>query len=295
MNFFKKIYSVTKNLILSVGVKKPKVMNSFDTIDYILKNNVSIGRYGDGEMDLIRGNGINFQKYNPALSKKLAEVKTTDNFLTCIPNIFEKKYFNRKDLKKPEYTFWIKNKLMHGFMWKKTFNKMICGDAFISRFYIRYTDKSKVEEYIHLFEKLWNKRNLIIVEGENSKIGCENNLLKNANSIRRIICPSLDAFDYYEEIISQVKTNYNDGDLVLIALGPTATVLAYDLSKEGIQALDLGHFDIEYEWFLAKTEERIPVKNKHVNECATMGNNESNDLEYKNQIIVNLMEQKRLK
>ena len=293
MNFFKKIYSVSKNFILSIGVKRPKVMDSEQTVNYILNNNVSIGRYGDGEMDLIRGKDINFQKANPEISRKLSEVKTNDSFLVCIPNVFNKKYFNRKDLMEAEYKFWVKNKLMHGFVWKKTFNNMLCGDAFISRFYIRYKDKSKVDKYIELFKKLWNGRDLIIVEGENSKIGCENDLLSNANSIRRIICPSTNAFDYYEQIMQQVKANYNNGDLVLIALGPTATVMAYDLSKEGIQSLDLGHFDIEYEWFLAKTDKRIPVKNKHVNECSTMGNNQSDDEEYKKQIIVNLIKKSR--
>ena len=70
-----------------------------------------------------------------------------------------------------------------------------------------------------------------------------------------------------------------------MALGPTATALAYDLSRFNIQALDLGHFDIEYEWFLAKADKKIPVKNKHVNECQTSGTSETSDNTYKNQII----------
>ena len=36
---------------------------------------------------------------------------------------------------------------------------------------------------------------------------------------------------------------------VLIALGQTATVLAYDLSEAGLQAIDPGHVDVEYEWY----------------------------------------------
>ena len=37
--------------------------------------------------------------------------------------------------------------------------------------------------------------------------------------------------------------------LFILALGPMATVLAYDLARLGYRALDLGHIDIEYEWF----------------------------------------------
>jgi hypothetical protein len=35
--------------------------------------------------------------------------------------------------------------------------------------------------------------------------------------------------------------------LILIALGPTATVLAYDLAKKGYQAIDIGHLPSCYE------------------------------------------------
>lgn len=35
----------------------------------------------------------------------------------------------------------------------------------------------------------------------------------------------------------------------MISLGPTATVLAYDLFKAGYQAIDFGHVDVEYEWW----------------------------------------------
>ena len=37
--------------------------------------------------------------------------------------------------------------------------------------------------------------------------------------------------------------------LILLALGPTATVMAYNLAQKGYQAIDIGHIDIEYEWY----------------------------------------------
>ena len=54
--------------------------------------------------------------------------------------------------------------------------------------------------------------------------------------------------------------------LVLLALGPTSTVLAYDLCKLWYQAIDDGHIDIEYEWFLRKVTKKIKIRNKYVNE-----------------------------
>ena len=55
---------------------------------------------------------------------------------------------------------------------------------------------------------------------------------------------------------------------MLIALGPTATVLAYDLSQKGIQALDVGHIDIEYEWYLRKDRTHQKIENKFVSEAS---------------------------
>ena len=37
--------------------------------------------------------------------------------------------------------------------------------------------------------------------------------------------------------------------LILLMLGPTAKVLGFQLSREGYQAIDIGHIDSEYEWY----------------------------------------------
>jgi len=66
----------------------------------------------------------------------------------------------------------------------------------------------------------------------------------------------------------------------------TATVLAYDLAKLGYWAIDLGHLDLEYEWFLSGRGDRFAVKGKFTNEVAD-GNRvaECQDPKYLSQII----------
>ena len=51
--------------------------------------------------------------------------------------------------------------------------------------------------------------------------------------------------------------------LVLLSLGPCATVLAYDLSKKGYQALDIGHLPNSY---LEATGERKKPEEKNAEE-----------------------------
>ena len=50
-------------------------------------------------------------------------------------------------------------------------------------------------------------------------------------------------------------------------MGPTATILCYDLAKAGFWAVDIGHIDIEYMWFLRKATEKTPIPGRHVNEA----------------------------
>lgn len=73
--------------------------------------------------------------------------------------------------------------------------------------------------------------------------------------------------------------------MVLIALGPTASVLAYDLNESNIQAVDIGHIDIEYEWFLKGCTKKEKIYGKYTNEYYHTNVESINDLLYKDQII----------
>ncbi len=52
------------------------IMNSDKTIDFIIKNEVSVSRFGEGELELIlqEGHDLGFQKHDSELSKRLEEV-----------------------------------------------------------------------------------------------------------------------------------------------------------------------------------------------------------------------------
>ena len=138
-------------------------------------------------------------------------------------------------------------------------------------------------------KKIWENKDILIIEGEFSRLGIGNNLFDNTNSIKRIICPALNSFKVYDKII-KIVTNLKEKRLILIALGPTATILAYDLFKLGYQAIDIGHVDIEYEWFLRKAKVQIQIKNKYVNEAGGIKHFTTvNDKKYYRQIISKIL------
>ena len=110
----------------------------------------------------------------------------------------------------------------------------------ISKFYISLRDKTKNIENIQKLKKIWDERDVIFVEGETEKFGAGNDLLNNTKSIKRIICPSSHSFRLYNKILEDIL-KFNKNYLILISLGPAATVLSFDLCKLEYQAVDIGH------------------------------------------------------
>ena len=265
----------------------PLVASTEETIDKIIKDKSSVSRYGDGEFLIMEGNGIGFQSYSDQLSNRLKEIIISQqkDHIVCVPDVFND--LNRlNDRAKSYWAYYIS--LNRSRICRLLDMNKYYYDSLMSRFYIDYKDKGKSSVFFKKIKNIWNERDIVIVEGEKSRLGVGNDLFRNSKSIKRIICPSQNAFSKYSEILNEVKKQ-DKTKLILIALGPTATVMAYDLSIIGYQAIDIGHIDIEYEWFLKRAEYKIPIENKYVNE-AVGGDivGDINNLEYKNQIICSI-------
>ena len=110
------------------------------------------------------------------------------------------------------------------------------GSTFISRPYMDLKDKSDSVAHFEKLKKLWDKRDILIVEGENSRSGVGNDLFDNAQSVERIICPSRNAHSKVQSIQEAIEKQA-DGKVVFLMLGPTAKVLAYHLSKKAYKRL----------------------------------------------------------
>ncbi|TCN22203.1 SP_1767 family glycosyltransferase [Mesobacillus foraminis] len=279
---------VIKNKIISKLIKAPSVRTTDETLAKIIKESYSISRFGDGEFALMNGKGILFQPYHPELGRRLKEIikSNQEKHLVCIPNVFFTVEWCTEKAKK-YWTKYLNNNRSD--IYKKLDMKKEYYDALVTRLYIDHKDKSITEKRFKILKQLWENRHIVIVEGDKSRLGIGNDLFVNALSIERILCPSINAFARYDEILKEIK-KHNKNKLILIALGPTATVLSYDLLMMEYQALDIGHIDIEYEWFLKKAMEKVPVKNKYIGEIPNGTNIQGIlDQRYKNEIIAKVM------
>lgn len=266
---FKLLLRLPFTWIQRICYPTPKIMSDMQTLKYIYENKCSIARFGDGELDLMYNIGIKFQKADRKLSKRLREIacyKDYSKALICIPDIFLSKKQLHDKFAADDAKWYCKNLLATRGLWHKSFRNSFYGDANLSRFYVERNDKNRVPAYVNELKKLWEGRDIVFVEGEKSRLGMGNDLFDNAKSIKRILCPSRNAFDKYDAILSTVLSYTTNEDLIICALGPTATVLSYDLSQNDRTALDLGHVDIEYEWFLLGTTRKEGIKGKDVNE-----------------------------
>ena len=281
-----KYFAKAQNVLGKYDIATPE-----ETVEEIVKNHKSIARFGDGEFDMIYGIGMNYQKYDAGLAKRLEEVVLSNDkdILIGLPNVVNLDYCE-------QYTgfateFWPKWINQYKFKLVKLLNRnKKYYSTQITRFYLDYKDKSHTAQYVDKLKQIWNNRDVVIIEGMQSRLGVGNDLFDNMKSIQRIICPSENAFEIYDKIYQEALKIDKD-KLVMLALGPTATVLAYDLAKAGYQAVDIGHVDIEYEWFLRKATTKIKIENKYVTEVKDGRTNiqDVNDEKYQKEIISKIL------
>ncbi len=228
--------------------KKLNILNSYKTVQHILDTNCSVSRFGDGELQMIshyltKGNKDNFhvdtfQDYNEDLGKRLFNILSDDlnGLLLCLPYQLKDSSISKLGAS----LFWEREFLGRQEIFKKCVKGKQLGDTNFTRFYLDRTDIKNYNHYIQLLKNIWDKREVLIIEGEFSRLGVGNDFFANSGSIKRVICPAKNSYNKYNDILNYVQ-QHDKSALILIALGHTATVLAYDLHKLGFQALDIGH------------------------------------------------------
>lgn len=282
--FFDKIYS---------EISKIKVMSIHDTAKKLTESNASIGRFGDGEISWMEGkknNKNDFEVPSTELSNRLREVFNSNeegyligvndsirsiDELTSFPKKYWKMYFLQRY--RTILKFFDKNKQYY--------------NANITRPYIDYNYRKVASDDFEILKKIWMGKNILIVEGDQTKLGANDDLFDGANDIKRIECPCVNAFSSYDEILDKtIEFLENHKDYItLSSLGPTATVLSYDLFMKGYRSIDIGHIDVEYEWYKMGVKEKVNIPYKYINELPDGHSTEEiqND-DYNRQIIYHI-------
>lgn len=237
------------------------IMTIDETLNYIIENKCCVARYGDGEFKLMFDEYIGFQDVDASLKNDLIYVlqNHNSNCLVCLPGAWKHEKLYTKGLNK----YW-KNHLLRR---RKQYYSVcsmgyLYGNSEMTRCYLGIKDKSTVPHYFALNRSIWDNKDVLIVEGDKSRLGVGNDLLDNCKSIKRILCPAINAYEKIDEIYEEIKKFSDKNNPILVALGPTATVLCHKLSLENYFAIDVGNMDKEYEWYkCGATQKQInPIK-----------------------------------
>lgn len=213
----------------------PTVLGERETLDLVLAGR-SLARYGDGEFHLCAGQPAKAQAFAPRLRDRLQMgLATSGDCLIGIPNIRSKT---------PKSVFWQAQA-------PRALRFLVSGREYVSSFITRPDSAPWIHtaDYWGALELLWQDRDVTLVHG--GRHGLTASDLSSATVVHDIVAPERDAWADYDGLLKAIGTPAR----ALLCLGPTATVLAVDLSARGVHAIDLGHVGL----FLRKARRGQPM------------------------------------
>ena len=220
------------------------VLSPEDSLDLALEKK-SFCRIGDGEFNIIIGHRNSFNDPDNKLAKRLIEIcetGSTDNILVCQNNY-------KLSKEHPTYTWFVHHgtRYMQDVLNNVTFPKQKFADAY---FLVRNQDNEGMNKIF----SLWNGKKVLFVCNKKSPI-IEDKLgfFKDVIQKEFLFVPNKNAFASYDEILANIK-KFDKSWKIYLEAGATASVLAWDLAKEGYNAYDMGDF-------YKRTEVRISEAN----------------------------------
>ena len=263
----------------------PTILDDKEAVEKIVREKCSLVRFGDGEFVVMSGkNHRCYQDYNEVLAERLKQILQSDDEKIMIGIA---RNYGDLDIYIEETADGIRNYMtrevreFHDLLLKR--DKVYC-DTYLFKSYFPYRDKENTKKRFDMIKRIWNDRDVVIIEGDKTRTGYDNELMDNVKSLHRILCPTQHAFGSYDDILEAAQQIDKDS-LILVVLGPAAKPLVYDLAKQGYQAIDLGQIDMDYEWYRAGVGLKVPNPRKYVSQLPPAEVLELEDENYAKQII----------
>lgn len=248
----------------------PEFRSDEETLRLIVEEKKSLARFGDGEFAIaFRIFRQRFQRMDDRLAERIWEVMTSESpeklLIAVAKNYGSLDRFSDQAAQSIRMYMTEETRRQHEQIIPSS---RIYSDAYITRPYVMRNDvfTDAPGKRFEALKQIWKNKKVIVVEGAQTRLGVGNDLFEQAKEVRRILAPPTSSFDRYEEIYQECLRWGDSADLFLLAIGPSSGVLAYDLTLQSYQAVDVGHIDLEYEWFLAGKGARVSVPYKYNNE-----------------------------
>ena len=202
----------------------------------LIDGTTSLARFGDGEfLSMLRpGYDLYFQRTTPALSAELRGIWTMQDLdpgslLLGFPDVSKGPYWS---------DVWAN-------AWPDlrpiTRTDLTYGNTHVSR--PRYFHRLG-RRGVDLWRQVWADKSVCVVTGTGSRFEPIEDLFGSAATVSRENAPPIDAYADVDALERRLLDN--PADIILLSLGPTATVLAARLSRHGRRAIDIGHITSSY-------------------------------------------------
>ena len=218
-------HRLTEYLYADIIKHHPPVLSESESIERIVRDKVSVARFGDGEYKLCRNKSLRFQRHSKELAHRLRMILYCD-----VPNFYAAVV---SPLLGGENHKW-KNHFVHNY-----------------RIIVKLNDTPRLNSLVSFVEKpgdidrmksIWhNRKAALITNPQTMRMAESCGFFTNASALNFISVPNTETFSRYPSLLKEAKRQPDD-TLFLLACGPTATVLAYNLHIAGYQAVDIGGF-----------------------------------------------------
>lgn len=253
------VYLLYKNDVLKSHIR---VQSIDETIDELLRTEKSLVRFGDGEVTMMVGKNLKLENFQPELAQSMIRIikYEHENLIVAMNDVFGSLEMYQKKSRQ----FWKDYLLVRRRNYERLCNAdRVYGNAFVSRCYNMYQDKSQCKHQFEKIRQIWADKDIVVIEGTATHNGVGNNLFDTARSVERILGPAKNAYLKIGEIYDAC-IQYPKDRLILVSLGAAAKPLVEKLFLQGYRVLDIGNMDKEYEWYLAKATDKIPISKHQV-------------------------------
>ena len=225
----------------------PYVVTELASAELLFYTNYSLVRFGDLDMDLMRGISWPNQNASVELSRALLEV--IDNPL---PNLHFGTYDPFSSQSRAPFhhhNFLLDNDQYRLFLLKHLKSDTEYLSTLITSPYILNANSScmLVSKIYKTLRKIWKDKDVIILRGANGQV-YKYDVYDTAKSQKVFYAPRYQAWSAYSKL-KETLMNEDPNSLYILSAGPVAKVLTYDLVRAGRRALDLGHLAKDYNMF----------------------------------------------
>lgn len=223
--------------------KKFNILDVWASIEYISKTGKSFVRFGDGEINLMKGLDQPFQKYDVELADQLFNILKDIND-DIVVGINRNYFVSLYDWDHGEYI------RRHAYEFRRflgehcSYERTYIDGAFTFWNFGEHSEKS--ECFWDKWKEMFRNKSIAIICGEGILDSLEYDVFELCESRKYIYGPKKHAWSKKMELIEQIKDQVDKNTILVFILGMAGKAMIPETVELGYTAWDIGHLAKSY-------------------------------------------------